>query len=732
MSADAYQASSEITPRDAGRPAHAATRAIVGLIGNPNTGKTTVFNALTGYRRKVANYPGVTVDVGRGLIRGARRELELLDLPGTYSLAAVSPDEMLVSNTLFGRGKLNDRPDVILAIVDATNIQRNLYLVSQLLDLGIPIVLALNMVDVARNRGIEIDVEVLSSRLKLPVIPVVATQPGTVRPLVAALEQALSSPAATERASLSAELTVEAQKLADESGGNCSFAEALRVLLAPECCDNWPVLEGDNGALRLQQARERLATVRVDTATEVRARYVWVQRILDGVISRAELPVKTWSDRLDRMLTHRIGGAAALLIVLFLVFQVLFSWAGPLMESIEATFGALGSVADGFLPAGVVRSLIVDGVIGGVGGVLVFLPQIMLLFAFIAILEDCGYMARAAFMVDRIMRTVGLSGRAFIPLLSAFACTVPAIMGTRVISDRRERYITIMIAPFMSCSARLPVYVLLISAFVPATAYLGGWLGLQGLVMLGMYLLGVVIAIPVAWLLRHTAFAGPGTSFMLELPGYKRPRLRAIWQRTYFGGRSFVIRAGTAILLVNLIVWALGYFPRSQQTRQTIEHQAQAEQWDAHRQAAELEGAYLRDSYLGRMGRAIEPAIAPIGWDWRVGVAVIASFPAREVVVATLGTISNLGSGQDEQSVSLQTALQQMRWEGSSRPVFTLPVALSVMVFFALCAQCSATLITMGREMHSWFWPILSFVSMTLLAYLAAWGTAAAASALLY
>ena len=332
-----------------------------------------------------------------------------------------------------------------------------------------------------------------------------------------------------------------------------------------------------------------------------------------------------------------------------------------------------------------VQSLIVDGLIAGVGGVLVFLPQIVILFVFIALLEDFGYMSRAAFLVDRLMRPIGLSGRAFIPLLSGFACAVPAIMGTRAIGDRRERLITILIIPFMSCSARLPIYMLLIGAFVPPKSWLGGWVRLDALLLLVMYSVGVVFAVPLALLLRKTVFAGPGAGFLLELPSYKVPRLPTLWQRVYFAGRSFVVCAGTVILLVNLVVWALGYFPHSAATFRAVEQQRIARAWDQDTFETQLAGAYLRDSVLGRLGRSLEPAIKPLGWDWRIGVGVIASFPAREVILATLGTVSNLGRQPGAGSTSLSAAVKGMTWEGTNRPVFTLPVALSLMFFFALC-----------------------------------------------
>lgn len=710
-----------------------ARPAVIALIGNPNTGKTSLFNALTGYRRRVANYPGTTVETARAPLKGPRTPLELLDLPGTYSLAAISPDEMLVSNAINGRLTSEPPPACILAIVDAANLPRNLYLVSQLLEIGLPLVVAVNMVDIARSRGIEIDCAKLSQRLGAPVVPVVAPRQETIPPLVRAIEAAVGGTAPAARVPLPTALTSEIAALRGAANCDLHAAEALRVLLDRDGYAEQQFLAAGGSREPLEQARQRLAAAGVDAPAEVRARYAWVNQMLEGVIARPATPVTTWSERLDRVLTHKLWGALTLLIVLAVVFQAIFKWAEPVMDFInDGLFGRLGKFVAAHLSDGWVQSLIVDGLIAGVGGVLVFLPQIVILFALIAILEDSGYIARAAFMMDRIMRAAGLSGRAFIPLLSSFACAIPAIMGTRVIGDRRERFITILLAPFMSCSARLPVYVLLIGAFVPQTSYLGGWIGLPGLVMLAMYLIGVVVAVPLAWLLRKTAFAGgPPPAFLLELPSYKLPRLRTVWQRMWFAGRNFVVRAGTIILLVNLTVWALGYFPRNEATAARVQHQAAAEGWSAERTEKELAGAYVRESFLGKMGHAIEPALRPLGWDWRIGMAVIASFPAREVVVATLGTIFNLGREVEgaEESPDLRDALKQATWPETGKPVFTLPVALSLMVFFALCAQCASTLVVIGRETGSWTWPVVSFVGMTTIAYFAAWAVAAAARA---
>ncbi|MFQ5805606.1 MAG: ferrous iron transport protein B [Phycisphaerae bacterium] len=710
---------------------HARRRPLVALIGNPNTGKTSLFNALTGFRRHAANYPGVTVETARGPVRGAARPMELLDLPGTYSLAAMSPDEMLVSNVLCGRLEGHERADAILAIVDASNLPRNLYLVSQLLDLELPMVVAVNMIDVARSRGIEVDCERLSRRLGVPAVPIVATQPSCPPPLLEALDRVVvgSTPAVGVR--LPKALDDEVAALCAGQRDAPQRAEALRILLDQEGYAEKQFLARGGSPEELWQARARLEAAGIEgPRAEVQARYRWIHTILEGVITRPEIPIVTWSDRIDRILTHQVWGAVFLLAVLFVLFQAIFTWAGPLMQVVDWAFGTLAEVVAKVLPQGALQSLVTDGIIAGVGGVLAFLPQILILFAIIAILEDCGYMARAAYMNDRLMRALGLSGRAFIPLLSSFACAVPAIMGTRAIADRRERFVTILIAPFMSCAARLPVYVLLVAAFVPDNRYLGGWASLHGLVMLGMYLLGMVVAVPIAWLLRKTAFAGPSRGFLLELPSYKLPRLRAIWQRMYGAGREFAIRAGTIILAVNVVVWALGYFPRSATTRSAVERQAQAAGWDETTLESELAGAYLRESYLGRIGHAVEPVVKPIGWDWRIGMAVVASFPAREVVVASLGTIYNLGEQADEKSDSLRAAIKGATWPDTGEPVFTLPVALSIMVFFALCAQCVSTLVVIGRETGSWLWPVVSFVSMTTIAYLAAWGVSAAGQAL--
>ncbi|RPI87695.1 MAG: ferrous iron transport protein B, partial [Planctomycetaceae bacterium] len=524
----------------------------------------------------------------------------------------------------------------------------------------------------------------------------------------------------------------------------------------------------------LHFARERLAAHGCKVpAVEARTRYGWVRQVLEGVASRPAARAHTFSDRLDRVLTHHIAGFVVFVILMLVVFQAIYRGATPLMEACEGAQNRVGAAVGSLLAPGPLRSLLVDGIIGGVGAVLVFLPQIVILFLFIALLEDCGYMARAAFLMDKLMTRVGLSGRSFVPLMSSFACAVPGIMATRVIENRRDRLTTILVAPLMSCSARQPVYALLIGAFIPATYYAWGWIGLRELALFAMTSLGAVVAIPVAWLLKKTAFRGETPPFVMELPSYKWPSPRLVLNRVYDRARAFVVRAGTLIFATNVLIWAAGYYPgdhttidrlqfeidrdretlaeplerreeltkqvqelalelaavsnserqRELETRQR-EYLAELDRLspelagldDRQRQVNRQRGALLEHSLLGRIGRAIEPVVAPLGWDWRIGVGVIASFPAREVIIGTLGTIYSLG-GEDESGLAAE--LQAARWP-DGRPVYTVAVALSIMVFFALCAQCASTLMVIQRETNDWRWALFTFVYMTLLAYLGA------------
>jgi ferrous iron transport protein B len=721
-------------------PTAAATNTIhVALVGNPNTGKSTLFTALAGVRQRVGNYPGVTVEKKTGHMRHGEQRFELIDLPGTYSLAPRSPDEMVTVDVLLGRRDNAAPPDVVLCIVDASNLERNLFLVSQVLSLGLPTIVALNMVDLARDRRVAIDIETLSQRLGVPVIEVQANRRIGLGALKDALTHAASDLAPPRHNPFPDVFQQQTQELGDWLNERQTLPPFLveRLLLDGNGYLQHELLNGaaSEGSGRLQAARDALYAAGYPTpAVEAIARYDWVARVLEGVARRPDDHQPTTSDRIDAVLTHKIWGTLVFAATMAVLFSSIFIFAVPLMDAIDGAIGALAGAVDAILPEGALRSLAIDGVIGGVGAVVIFLPQILILFLFISILEDCGYMARAAFLMDRLMAGVGLSGKSFIPLLSSFACAVPGIMATRVIENRRDRLATILIAPLMSCSARLPVYVILIGAFVPAQYYLGGLVGLQGLVLLAMYAIGVVVAIVVAWLLKKTLLRGETPPFVLELPSYKLPSLRTVTYRMAERGWAFLVRAGTVIFAVTIVIWALAYYPRSTERVEADIAAARTELQSDPAALAEfnepenldhLEASlHQRYSFLGRAGQWIEPAVRPLGWDWRIGCAVIASFPAREVVMGVLGVIYNLGTevdlGAEGDQGRLQDRLRAARWDDSGKPVYNLPVALSIMVFFALCAQCAATLAVIRRETNSWLWPVFTFVYMTTLAYLGA------------
>jgi ferrous iron transport protein B len=727
----------------------------IALVGNPNTGKSTLFNALAGVQQRVGNYPGVTVEKKVGNFRHGDLHFEVIDLPGTYSLAPRSPDEMVAVDVLFGRREGESPPDIVLSIVDAANLQRNLYLTSQILSCGLPIVVALNMIDVAEDRGIEIDVAGLSERLGVPVIPIQANHSQGF----AELKAALLAIAGRHQHRTVDPFPEVFQRHADRlhKDLNVGRAEPLpRYLIERLILDGNGYLERQllpqgqkNGHTELSAARMALADAGYPImAIEAMARYDWIAQALDGVYRIPSRHEPTTSDRIDAVLTHKVLGSLFLFIVMALLFSSIFRFAEPLMTLVDNGVDWLADLATSLIPEGALQSLVVDGIIGGVGAVVIFLPQILILFAFIAILEDCGYMARAAYLMDRLMAGVGLSGRSFIPLLSSFACAVPGIMAARVIENRRDRLATILIAPLMSCSARLPVYIILISAFVPAKHFLGGLISLQGLTMLAMYCVGIAAAVLVAWLLKRTILRGETPPFVLELPGYKMPSFRNIVFRMAERGWDFLRVAGTLIFAITIIVWALAYYPRSEaQVEQTIaageqvlqtkladtvpgtpEHAAAEQALAEYNDPTNLEhlsaSLHQQYSFLGRAGKLIEPLVRPLGWDWRIGSAAIASFPAREVVMGVLGVIYNLGGdldvGEESDQTRLQARLQAARWDDTGESVYNLPVALSLMVFFALCAQCAATLAVIKRETASWRWPIFAFTYMTVLAYVGA------------
>jgi ferrous iron transport protein B len=703
---------------------------VVALVGNPNTGKTTLFNALAGMRQRVGNYPGVTVETKKGRMTLGPRTFELVDLPGTYSLAPRSPDEMVAVDLILGQQKGESRPDVVVSIVDAANLERNLYLTTQVLELGVPVVVALNMIDVAEAQGLRLDVPRLEQQLGVRVVPIQANKGKGLDQLKQAIAEAADSCQPPRQAPPFPEaFEQETAALREHLGEVAALFLVHRLLLDVGGYTERRFSERYDHDLadHLRAARQRLAAAGCAVpAVEARARYGWIRQATAGCIHRPEKRPVTWTDRCDRLLTHKVWGMLVFLALMFLVFTSIFYLAQWPMDGIKAGQDWLADTLHDGLPPGPLTSLLVDGVVKGVGAVVVFLPQIIILFGFIAILEDCGYMARAAFLMDKLMAWCGLSGKSFIPMLSSVACAVPGIMATRVIENRRDRLATILVAPLMSCSARLPVYTLLISAFLPAAVY-GWWV--PAVTMFAMYLIGIVVAPLVAFALKRTVLRGDTPVFVMEMPLYKWPSPNLVGRRMVDSGWAFLRRAGTLIFASMVVVWALLYFPYTDGQGRSYEERIE-EAKEHPEEANRLLGEWKEHSLLGRMGKAIEPAVEPLGWDWHIGVAALASFPAREVVVGTLGIIYHTGKVESddlrdgegegaEKAGQLRTALMQATWDSDPehRKVFSVPVALSLMVFFALCCQCASTLAVIRRETNSWRWPLFTFTYMTVLAY---------------
>jgi len=678
------------------------TDASIAVVGNPNSGKSTLFNRLTGLKQRIGNYPGVTVERHIGTLKTDNATLELVDLPGTHSLSAHSLEEHIAVDVIFGRMEGTRAPDGILAVLDATNLYQGLFLVQQLVELELPMIVALTMTDAAEQGGIQIDTAELSALLGVPVYPVVATTGAGLEMLRLALAD-IKQVTPPRRIRVWPALPEAASQLATGSSKSLRFAELERLLIDGPTDANQVIFGklGDEARSQLDDVRAELFESEPPIARDARIRYAWVRGVLDKVQKSAPVYV-TWRSRITDFVNRPVPGTIGLFLVMAIVFQAVFAWATPIMDWIDLGSSALGGAVFERLGDTALSSLIADGVIAGVGSVVIFLPQIIILFLFIILLEDSGYLARAAYLMDRTMRSVGLSGQSIIPMISSFACAVPGIMATRVIPSRRDRIATIMAAPFMTCSARLPIYALLIAAFVPATNV--GILNLQGLVLLGLYLFGIVMGILTALLMRKTTLRGPKPPFALMLPEFRRPNLQTVGIQLLGRAKVFLKRAGTVIFAVAVIVWALAYFPRSEEIRPDLNANAAA-------------AAQMEQSWLGRAGKTIEPVFEPLGWDWRVSSAVIAGFPAREVVIAVLGTVYAVGDEADEGTLS-------SRLKSATRPdgskVFTLPMVIGLLIFYACCLQCVATLAIIRRETNSWRWPIFAWLYMTSIGYVGA------------
>lgn len=702
------------------------------LAGNPNSGKTTLFNTLTGARARTGNYPGVTVERRAGKARlPSGKQIEIVDLPGTYSLSARSAEEQVaVDAVLPSRGP---SPSAVLVVVDASTLARHLYLAVSILETGVPCVVALNMMDEARAGGVTIDHAALAKELGAPVVPIVARTGEGMPALLAALEKVIAPSHAIVALPLQLDGPAELHVRTIEAAVRESFPAEGRSDAWVRARAIWALLSiGDDelaAPAKLREAVERVAASDpgLDVAI-IGTRYARIDEIVRGAVVTAPRTQKTRTDRIDAWLTHPFYGSLTFALVMVALFQALFTWSEPLVSAIEWLVAKAQDVSRAILPDGPVADLIAQGVIAGVGNVIVFVPQIALLSLFLVVLEDCGYLARVAFVIDRVMRGVGLHGRAFVPLLSGFACAVPAVLATRTIESRRDRLVTMLALPLMSCSARLPVYTLVIAVAFPGDRRVLGVLSVGAIALFGMYALSVVTTLSAAAVLRRTVLRGKTPALLLELPPYRMPIARnvllAIWQRT----ATFVTNAGTVILAITIVLWALLAFPRDGSIDERFDEQlAQVDgalSVEAHDQrVAEIEAhraeEQLAVSIAGRLGRAFEPVIAPLGYDWKIGVGLIASFAAREVLVSTLGLVYGVGDSADETSTPLRDQLRQAtRPDGSL--VFTPLTGLSLMIFFVLAAQCMSTLAVVRRESGSWGWALFMLVYMNVLAYGAA------------
>jgi ferrous iron transport protein B len=607
----------------------------IALAGNPNCGKTALFNALTGSHQKVGNYPGVTVERKEGhFVTPSGLRVSLLDLPGTYSLDARTPDEMITRDVILGRQTTETPPKLFVAVADATNLERNLGLILELRELNRPVVLALNMMDLAEKRGLKLDLEILARELRVPIVPTIAVKKEGIAELLKLVEKELQ------------------------------ISGAQPVIPA-----SWEKPNREEISRRFLRVDEILKAATVTPATK-----------------------NVWTEKIDRVVLHPLWGSLLLLGVLALMFQSIFAWATMPQDWIKSLLDAVGAGVSHAMADGPLRSLLVDGIIAGVGSVLVFLPQILVLFAFILILEDSGYMARAAFLMDRVMGRVGLHGRAFIPLLSSYACAIPGIMATRTIENKRDRLTTIMVAPLTTCSARLPVYTLLIAAFIPNTAVFGP-LKLQGLVMLALYLAGIFAALGMAMIFRRTIFKGPKPALLMELPTYKWPSFKNVAYGLWERAELFLKRAGTVILTISVLLWFMASYPKPPQGAVVDE---------AH--------SAVTYSYAGHLGKMIEPMLRPLGFDWKISVALIPGFAARETMISALGTVYAIDGKGDQVSEALGPKIAK-DW--------SLPTALSLLVWYILSCQCVSTLAVTRRETNSLKWPVY----MTVLAYSASFVT---------
>ena len=667
----------------------------VALVGNPNCGKTAIFNLLTGLHQKVSNYPGITVEKKEGTVYAqGDKTFNLLDLPGTYSLSAESFDEQIVSDQVLSWAKGENPPAVIVSVVDASNLSRNLYLTTQLLDLDIPTIVVLNMMDQLKDSS-QIEIQKLKKELGVSaVVPISAKMNWGLDALKSAIQKSLVNVAQTNHQSqwINQDISHQIKLLIEPHFSSSKFAaaHALRRISRNES------LNGENS--NIEAIRNSILELGYNTDTlEATLRYKWIDGILPFVQPkiRTKIQKETRSERWDKILTHPWMGPAIFMAILYFIFQSIFTWASIPMDWIQAGIDNIAIFVLSNMSPGMLRDILVEGIIGGVGAIVIFLPQILILSFFLTVLEDTGYMARVAFMLDKSMTKMGLHGKSILPLMSAYACAIPGIMSTRTIDSWKERLVTILILPLMSCSARLPVYTLLISAFIPPIT-VGGYFNLQGLTLVVMYFLGTVTALILAKIFSRFIKEKSSSSFVMELPPYRVPITRSVIRQVFIRGKLFLVNAGKIIMAISILLWFLASYPKVDSSLTDVNP--------------------IHHSYAGKIGHAMEPVIRPLGFDWKIGIGLLTSFAAREVMVSTMATIYNVEDRGDE-TVNLREAMRNDVDEKTGVPVYTPLIALALMVFYVFAAQCMATFAIVRQETNSWKWPLFMIAYLTILAY---------------
>ncbi|MBK0384365.1 ferrous iron transport protein B [Pedobacter sp. SD-b] len=689
----------------------------IALVGNPNTGKSTIFNALTGLNQKVGNFPGVTVDKKIGFSKLADgTSLEIVDLPGTYSLYPKSADETIVFEVLSDRNNTS-HPDLVLIVADATNLKRNLLLYTQIADLGLPVIIALNMMDLAAKGNMEIDIDGLAKRLNVPVVPIAARKSQGIEELKKAIQY--QTHASFQNPTIDVEVIAPGliRAISDELNLSNPYValqiahqyKNIRYLTKPQISK----IEGLEKQYHFHSQKSQ--------AAETIARYNFINDILlDTVKYNSVALEENISNKIDHYLTHKIWGFVIFILILFAIFQSIFAWSEYPMYLIETVFVWFAEMGHRFLPEGALTNLLIDGVLAGLSGVMVFIPQIALLFAFISVLEDTGYMSRVTFMMDRLMRKVGLNGKSVVPLIGGLACAVPSIMSTRTIENWKDRIITIMVTPLVSCSARLPIYTLLISLVVPKK-YVLGFINLQGLALMSLYVMSIMAAILVAWVMKGIIRSKIKGYFIMELPVYRMPRWNNVGITMFESVKTFVTQAGKVIIAVSIVLWVLASYGPSNKFEK-IEQKYDAPGLKSQYSKSEIDrliaSEKLENSYAGVLGKSIEPAIKPLGFDWKIGIALITSFAAREVFVGTMATLYSV-DGDATKMESVREKMAGAKNSSTGLPIFTVASAFSLMMFYAFAMQCMSTMAVVYRETKNIKWPLIQFTYMLVLAYTA-------------